>query len=144
MPPLMRQFGGFILLALCLLAGGCGSSHKSEITTSTEAGDNTAHPPTTQERGQTRPSTETHTTATTEVQTTPAQPPKQKSSSGVGGFTGQDARRYERAREVCATAPPQLSRSRRQLKNKIARIYAKRYRPAFRPAVEAGCRAGLR
>src|SRR5437762_13580739 len=115
MPPLMRQFGGLILLALCLLAGGCGSSHKSEVTTSTAPGDNTDHPLTKQERGQTPPPTETHTTATTEVQTTPAQP-KKKSSSGVGGFTGHDARRDEQAREVCARASPQLSRYRRQPK----------------------------
>jgi len=140
MPPTMRELGLALLAALTLLAGGCGSGNKSAGTTSTAAGDNTAHPLATQTLA--RP-TESQTTATSETQTTPAQP-KKKSSSTAGGFTGQDARNYEKARQACARASPGLSLSRRQIKNRIARIYAKRYRRAFRAAAEAGCRAGLR
>jgi hypothetical protein len=126
MTTLMR----IVMIAAVLGLGACSGSDATS-STSSEVVSSTAPPVSTTTQSQ----SETSSAETEE----PAK---------AGGFTGQDARNYEMAKELCESFPPSQIAKEYGLSPhadlpSIAEGYAHGYRLAFRQGAFEGCLAGL-
>ena len=123
----IRRCVAAALVIGALFAGGCGAAQESTAGA---------------------PAEEVVTTSESSTEEAVEHPQPEANEDRAGGFSGQDARNYESAKEVCGGFPrsqvaKEVGLDPHADPGDIAQAYSRTYRPAFRQAVFEGCLAGL-